>query len=102
MSDPPVATRGRILHIEVVSGNDQAELILKALASSTRLKILELLSAQVLNISEIGQALDFPISTATLHVNILEKAGLINTELRPATRGLQKVCARAYDVMILE
>lgn len=102
MSDPPVAPRGRILHIELVSGNDQAELILKALASSTRLKILELLSAQVLNISEIGQALNFPISTATLHVNILEKAGLINTELRPATRGLQKVCARAYDVMILE
>lgn len=102
MADPPTAPRGRILRIELDSSDDSSEPILKALASSTRLKILELLSAQVLNISEIGQALTLPTSTATLHVNILEQAGLITTELRPATRGLQKVCARAFDVMILE
>ena len=93
--------RGRVLHVALDSDNGNSELILKALASSTRLKILELLSSQVLNISEIGQALDVPTSTANLHVNILEEAGLINTELRPATRGLQKVCARAYDTLIV-
>jgi len=93
--------RGRVLHVDLHSRGD-SELVLKALASTTRLRILELLSSQVLNISEIGLALDLPASTATLHVGILEQAGLINTELRPATRGLQKVCARAYDVMVME
>lgn len=63
---------------------------------------MELLSDQVLNISEIGEALNLPTSTATLHVNTLEEAGLINTDLRPAVRGLQKVCARVYDVIIVE
>ncbi len=43
---------------------------------------------------EIAEALGLPPSTATLHINILENAGLIKTDLRPATRGLQRVCAR--------
>jgi predicted transcriptional regulator len=46
--------------------------------------------------------LGLPASTATSNINALEEAGLINTELRPATRGLQKVCARAYDAIIVE
>lgn len=93
---------GRVLRLELDNDDGAPELILKALASAPRLKILALLSSQVLNISEIGEALDLPASTATLHVNALEEAGLINTELRPATRGLQKVCARAYDVVVVE
>ena len=103
MAEPTqiIVPRGRILHVALNSDNNNAELTLKALASATRLKILELLSSQVLNISEIGQALEVPTSTANLHVNILEEAGLINTELRPATRGLQKVCARAYDTLVV-
>ena len=103
MAEPTqiIVPRGRILHVALDSDNNNAELTLKALASATRLKILELLSSQVLNISEIGQALEVPTSTANLHVNILEEAGLINTELRPATRGLQKVCARAYDTLVV-
>lgn len=93
---------GRVLRLELDNDDGAPELILKALASAPRLKILALLSSRVLNISEIGEALDLPASTATLHVNALEEAGLINTELRPATRGLQKVCARAYDVVVVE
>lgn len=102
MTEPTIAPRGRIFRVTLDSNDNSSGPILRALASTTRVKILELLSAQVLNISEIGQALEMPTSTATLHVNILEQAGLINTELRPATRGLQKVCSRAYDVLILE
>ena len=100
MAESTISLDSRILRVDLDS-NGNSETILKALASTTRLKILELLSSQVLNISEIGEALELPASTATLHVNILEQAGLINTELRPATRGLQKVCARAYDVMVI-
>jgi len=93
---------GRVLRLELDNDNGSPELILKALSSATRLRILKLLSDQVINISEIGEALDLPTSTATLHVNSLEEAGLISTELRPAVRGLQKVCARVYDVIIVE
>ena len=99
MPEPLIPT-GRILRIDLDNGDPES--ILKSLASSPRLKILKLLSDQVLNVSEIGEALDLPTSTATLHVITLESVGLINTELRPATRGLQKVCARAYDVIVVE
>ncbi len=102
MADTTQLPRGRVLRVDLDSRSGSSEHILKALASATRLRILELLSTQVLNISEIALALDLPASTATLHVGVLEQAGLISTELRPATRGLQKVCARAYDVMVME
>lgn len=95
-----IAPTGRVLRVKLDNGEPEA--ILKSLASSTRLKILKLLSDQVLNVSEIGEALNLPTSTATLHVNTLEAAGLISTELRPAVRGLQKVCARVYDVIVVE
>jgi len=51
---------------------------------------------------EIAEALNLPASTATLHINVLEKAGLIETDLQPATRGLQKVCARVYDRIVIQ
>ncbi|MEO5965854.1 MAG: transcriptional regulator, partial [Candidatus Limnocylindrales bacterium] len=33
---------------------------------------------------------------------ILERAGLLHTELQPASRGLQKVCARTYDELVFD
>lgn len=77
------------------------ETVLKALGSAQRLRILELLSDNVYNLSEIAQRLDMSMSTANLHVTILEHAGLITSELHPASRGRQKMCARAYDTVIL-
>jgi len=75
---------------------------LHALSSSTRLQMLNLLRNRVLNVGQIAEELGLPASTATSNINALEEAGLITTELRPATRGLQKVCARAYDAIIVE
>ncbi|MGE5465111.1 MAG: ArsR/SmtB family transcription factor, partial [Syntrophothermus sp.] len=78
------------------------EAVTKALGSETRLEILRFLSAHTCSVLEIAEALNLPPSTATLHINVLEKAGLIETDLRPATRGLQKVCARVYDRIIIQ
>ena len=78
------------------------EAVTKALGSETRLEILRFLSAHTCSVLEIAEALDLPPSTATLHINVLEKAGLIKTDLRPATRGLQKVCARVYDRIVIQ
>ena len=80
---------------------EQLEKVLKALASAPRLRILELLSSHVYNLSEIASLLNMSMSTANLHINILEDAGLINSELHPASRGRQKISARAYDSVIL-
>ncbi len=78
------------------------ETVTKALGSETRLEILRFLSAHTCTLLEIAEALDLPPSTATLHINVLEKAGLIETNLSPATRGLQKVCARVYDRIVIQ
>ncbi len=47
--------------------------------------------------SMIAVALQIAPSSATTHIQILEKAALIRTEVIPATHGLQKLCARTYD-----
>lgn len=78
------------------------EAVTKALGSETRLEILRYLSTHTCSVLEIAEALDLPPSTANLHINVLEKAGLIKTDLRPATRGLQKVCARLYDRIVIQ
>ena len=72
------------------------------MSSPTRLRILELLSDNIYNISEIAAALELPFSTANLHVNTLEAAGLLLTEYKPGARGSQKICARAYNTVVLQ
>ncbi len=77
------------------------EIIGKALSSPVRLKMLYLLKNDSLNIIELAQALQIPVSSAAFHVNLLEEAGLITAEILPGVRGSQKVCSsRAQDIHI--
>lgn len=100
---PEKIPNARILELLADDHNLQRlEAVTKALASDTRLGILRFLSAHTSTVLEIAEALDLPPSTATLHINILEKAGLIETDLRPATRGLQKICARVFDRIVIQ
>lgn len=98
MSQTP-ESRELLLHAH--ADDPTAPAILRALASEPRLRILELLSDRLLNTSEIAGALGLPLSTATLHIGILEEAGLLLSERKPAVRGSQKVCARAFDTLHL-
>jgi len=110
MSDTPLTMPGpqnlpnaRVLELLADDHNlHKLEAVTKALGSETRLEILRFLSAHTCSLLEIAEALELPPSTATLHINVLEKAGLIETDLRPATRGLQKVCARVYDRVVIQ
>ena len=99
----PQLTAGgrRTLTLDVGAGSDELDLVLKALASQPRRRILLLLADRLQNVSEIASALDLPVSTANLHINVLEEAGLLLTEHRPASRGLQKLCTRAYDEIVV-
>ena len=99
MSSPEVLNR-LVVKADALGGEAQA--MLGALASEPRLRILELLSEQLLNLSEVAAALDMPLATAVMHAGVLERAGLITTERRPAKRGTQKVCARVYDSVLVQ
>ena len=92
MQEPP-----RGLFIDLKKDKERASIVSKALGSPVRLQILDLLSGGVYNVSEVAEALDLPFSTANLHINTLEKAGLLITEYKPASRGSQKLCASAFN-----
>jgi predicted transcriptional regulator len=80
---------------------DQLITVAKALGSEQRLRILDYLQTRAANVSEIAEALAMPLSTANLHLNLLAEAGLIYTETVSARRGIQKLCARSFDVIVL-
>jgi predicted transcriptional regulator len=92
----------RTLKIEIDGDPARLELILKAINAPNRLRILHFLSDKVASVNEIAQALDLPMSTAALYVELLEESGLIYTELEPASRGQRKVCTRLYDQLIFD
>ncbi len=92
---------GRVLIINTNDSAANVEDVLKGLASDRRLEILRYLGGHTCSVNEIADALGMPASTVTMHVNMLEKAGLIRTELKPASRGLQKVCVRLYDQVVV-
>lgn len=92
----------RILTLGEATPETQFERVLKALDSLNRVRILRYLSDRVASVSEVAAALDLATSTAALHIETLEDAGIIRTELAPASRGLQKVCARMYDKIVID
>jgi predicted transcriptional regulator len=96
----PIARKS--LHVDAATADPAAMEMLKALGNETRIAILRYLGDRVVPMNQIAQDLGLPASTATMHVVVLEKAGLLHTEMRPATRGLQKVCARTYDELDID
>ena len=72
--------------------------ILKALASTVRVKVLKLLHTNgPMNVNDIASALDLPQSTVSSNIQILEDAGLIRTETQRARKGNQKICHTSFD-----
>lgn len=88
---------GKVLFLDLTNDTETALALLKALSSETRLAILAFLGDRSVNVNDIAAALQIAPSSATTHIQILEKADLIRTEVIPATHGLQKLCARTYD-----
>lgn len=88
--------------MNVTEQPDKALAFLKALASEPRLAILAYLDDRIVNVNEIADALGMSPSSATNHIRTLEEAGLIRTEVKPATHGLQKLCARTFDQLLIQ
>jgi predicted transcriptional regulator len=80
---------------------ETSALVFRALSSPERLRMLQRLVESPTNISELAEEFSLPLSTAALHVKVLEEAGLIFTEEKPGLRGAQKICAvLAEDVFL--
>ena len=71
--------------------------VAKALSSPVRVKMIAMLSVRPMNVNELAEALDLPVSTAALSVRQLEEAGLIKTEIQPGIRGAMKLCSRRVE-----
>ena len=98
-NDPRIQRKS--LHVDATTGNGAVD-VFRALGNETRVEILRYLGDRVLAVNQIAQGLDLKPSTATMHITILERAGMLHTELLPASRGLQKVCARTYDELVFD
>ena len=68
--------------INLVLNKDDEKIlsITRALSSPKRLKILYLLNTSSMSVKEISDAIESPLSTTALDVNILEECGLIKVQ----------------------
>ncbi|MDR2370512.1 MAG: helix-turn-helix domain-containing protein [Treponema sp.] len=80
---------------------EASTVVFRALSSPERLRMIQRLVESPKNISELAEEFSLPLSTAALHVKVLEEAGLIFTEEKPGLRGAQKICVMlAEDVFL--
>ena len=75
--------------------------VARALSAPVRLDILRLLGEQCYNVNEIAERLALPMSSAALHIRVLEQSGLIASETRPGQRGAMKLSRRCVDTLSL-
>ncbi|WP_068774256.1 transcriptional regulator [Paenibacillus sp. FJAT-26967] len=75
--------------------------LFEALASQTRIKMIELLRYENLNIKEMSLKLGISSAIVTKHVHQLEEAGIITTQLMAGKRGMQKQCTLRLDRVTL-
>jgi predicted transcriptional regulator len=93
---------GKTLHLEANDPDEKIVTLLKALASLPRWRILQFLAEGGRSVNEVAEALHMPASTVAAQIKILEEADLLHTELHAASHGLQKVCSRTYDNLIVQ
>jgi len=84
-----------------IADQDKVLTVAKALSSPLRLRMVQLLFNNKMNIQQIAEELDILKSTCTINIQALEQAGLVKSELIPAVRGNQKVCYTSYEEVIL-
>lgn len=74
----------------------------EALASETRLHIVEKLGESDLNIRELSEKLGVSASIVARHIKVLEEANIIHTRQVSASHGMQKVCSLIQNGFVLE
>lgn len=80
---------------------DEMQPVAHALSTRLRLQILRLIAESGMGVNEIAHALDVPVSTAALNIQVLERAGLIVCDAQPGVRGTLKLCNRRIDKLVI-
>ncbi|MBQ6562493.1 MAG: helix-turn-helix domain-containing protein [Clostridia bacterium] len=81
---------------------EELQMIAKALSSPLRLEIMRALWTKSMNVGELAEQLNQPMSTTALAVKVLEDAGIIKTEVQPSVRGTMKLCTRKLDYIAMD
>ena len=69
--------------------------VARALSVQTRVEILRLLSREnIMSVHEIARAFSIPASTASVHISVLEEAGLVTCERMSGIHGVNKMCSK--------
>jgi predicted transcriptional regulator len=75
---------------------------IKGISSLARVKLLKELSRRPgINVNDLAAVSDLPQSSVSAHLQVLEKAGLVRTEMQKARKGNQKICFAVYDELIV-
>lgn len=74
--------------------------VVKALSNDVRLKILNLLSDNDMNIQTLASRLNLSKTAVLTHVNILEETGFIKSQYLVGSVGNQRICHKMYDRLI--
>ena len=88
-------------HIQELSASESVA-IFRALASSSRARIIELLAERDMNINELSAALKLAQPSVTKHIQILEEAGLVESDYLAGPQGMQKRCRRCHDRLVID
>jgi predicted transcriptional regulator len=73
--------------------------VFEALASNVRIKIIQKLAVQPMNIKELAQSLGLSSAIMTMHVRKLEEAGIIHAEMTRSKGAIQKTCKLNVEVI---
>jgi predicted transcriptional regulator len=87
------------MHIEVSTKNMS---FLECFSSETRVKMIELLHHESLNIKQLSQRLEISSAIVTKHIQKLEQAGIVSSENTTGIRGTQTICHLKLEQAVLQ
>ena len=99
MSKSTISYKNPIYNISDPASAEELYKTCHALGSKERIAILNLIQTRPMTIKELSQILNLPVSSITLHTNILNEGNLINIEYKPNKKGLVKLCSRAVNII---
>ena len=86
----------------IINKDDEIELIVKALSSSTRRQILHQIQNTPLDVSNIAANLKMTEANISAQIKKLEEAGLINCDYRSGQHGVRKISSLKHKQLIIK
>lgn len=86
----------------IIESDDQIELIVKALSSKTRRRILQQIQIEPLDVSSIALNLKMTEANISAQIKKLEKAGLINCAYASGEHGVRKISNIKFKKLLIK